>query len=255
MAWHSKWHNIRHKKAVQDSKKAKIYTKIWKIIQMAAKWWDDPSLNPSLASALEKARYYNLPKDVINRAIQKWAGKINSEDIEEIYYEWYWPWWAALYIKSLSSNKNRSSSEIRATITSFWWSLGEPWSVSWQFEAKSYFIIIWKKEKKLDKWKEIENIKEISYDEVEKTAILSWADDIYEIELNTFKIIWEKNEFQNIMNFLINDNYKIVDSWIEYIPTNKMKINENEIEKLLKLIEELEDNDDVERVFTNVIYD
>lgn len=251
MAWHSKWHNIKHKKAAQDSKKAKVYTKIWKIIQMSAKLWADPNLNPSLASALDKAKYYNLPKDVIQRAITKWSWQNNNENLEEVFYEWYWPSWIAILIKTITENKNRSSWEIRSIITKFWWSMWEPWSVSWQFLEKSFFLISWKIEILNDKWKEIEKINKVNFSQIEEDAIISWAEDIISLE-NEYKIIWDKTDFLKIKNYLKENKYKIEDNWIEYIPQNTIDLDEKWIEKLYRLIDELEDNDDVDQVYHNL---
>lgn len=250
MAWHSKWHNIKHKKALQDSKKAKVYTKIWKIVQMAAKWWAEPSLNPALASALDKARYYNLPKDVIQRAILKWSGQLEWENLEEIFYEWYWPWWIALLIKTVTSNKNRTWWDVRATITKYWWALWEPWSVAWQFKEKSFFIIEWKVEKFNEKWNEIEKINLVSLDEIEEDAIMAWAESIDNLEWE-FKIIWGKEDFLKIKEYLNTKSYKISDYWIEYLPENLIDIDEKIANKLENLIDALNDNDDVDEIFHN----
>ncbi|MBS8121738.1 YebC/PmpR family DNA-binding transcriptional regulator [Candidatus Vampirococcus lugosii] len=251
MAGHSKWHNIKHKKAAQDSKKAKVYTKIGKIIQMSAKLGADPNLNPSLASALDKAKYYNLPKDVIQRAITKGSGQNNNENLEEVFYEGYGPSGIAILIKTITENKNRSSGEIRSIITKFGGSMGEPGSVSWQFLEKSFFLISGKIEILNDKGKEIEKINKVNFSQIEEDAIISGAEDIISLE-NEYKIIGDKTDFLKIKNYLKENKYKIEDNGIEYIPQNTIDLDEKGIEKLYRLIDELEDNDDVDQVYHNL---
>lgn len=134
-----KRHSIAAKKAAGDQEKARNYSKIGKIIQLAAKWWVDSSMNPSLELALQKAKYYNLPREVIDKAIKKWSGQLKWEDLKEVLYEWYGPGGVAVLVKTLTDNTNRTSSNIRIVFSKYWWSLWEPGSVSWQFIQRWVF--------------------------------------------------------------------------------------------------------------------
>ena len=254
MAGHSKWHNIRHKKAAQDAKKAKIYTKISKLIELAARqWWGDPNLNPALEAALEKARYYSVPKDVIERAIKKWTGQLEWEQLEEIYYEWYAPWWVALYIKCITSNKNRTGANVRSILTKNGGSLWEPGSVSWQFKEKWVIYLSGKIEKVVEKWKEIEKISPINIEELEERLLeLDIEDFEYDRENNIVKIITPKESFANVKKILETENYKIEDANIEFVAENLIEVDPQTAEKVIKLIEALEEDDDVDTVYHNM---
>ncbi len=254
MAGHSKWHNIRHKKAAQDAKKAKIYTKISKLIELAARQgWGDPNLNPALEAALEKARYYSVPKDVIERAIKKWTGQLEWEQLEEIYYEWYAPWWVALYIKCITSNKNRTGANVRSILTKNGGSLWEPGSVSWQFKEKWVIYLSGKIEKVVEKWKEIEKISPINIEELEERLLeLDIEDFEYDRENNIVKIITPKESFANVKKILETENYKIEDANIEFVAENLIEVDPQTAEKVIKLIEALEEDDDVDTVYHNM---
>ncbi len=253
MAGHSKWHNIRHKKATQDAKKAKIYTKISKIIELAARQWADPDLNPALEAALEKARYYSVPKEVVEKAIKKWSWQLEWEQLEQIFYEWYAPWWIALYIKCITSNKNRTGANVRSILTKFWWNMWEPGSVSWQFKEKWVIYISWKIEKKKEKWKEIENILPLNEEELEEILLeLDIEDYEFEPEEKIARVITSKENFANIKKQLEQLWYKIENAELEYLAENTIDIDEQTAEKVQKLIEALEEDDDVDTVYHNM---
>lgn len=250
MSWHSKRHNIKHKKAAWDAKKAKVYTKIWKIIEMAARWWADPSLNPNLEAALQKARYNNLPREVIDRAIKKGSWQVSWEMLQELYYEWYWPWWTALYVKAIASNTNRAWATIRAMLTKMWWNMWEPWSVSWQFNENWVIYINWMIEKKIEKWKDIEIIHPFD--------LWKFEEDVMEIDVMDYeeipewvKIITSKNSFLDARKYFEWKSYKIEDADIEFIPENYIDLSEADESKLEKLIDMLEEEDDVDTVYHN----
>lgn len=142
MAGHSKWHNIKHRKAAQDAKKSKVYARIAKQIEIAAKLWADPSMNPTLATVLGTAKSSWLPKDVIEKAVNKWSWQGGWDELQEIYYEWYGPEWIAMYIKCITSNTNRSAASVRATLTKYNGNMWEVWSVAWQFEKNEWYILL-----------------------------------------------------------------------------------------------------------------
>jgi YebC/PmpR family DNA-binding regulatory protein len=250
MAKHSKWQNIKHRKAAQDAKKAKIYTKIWKIIQIAARNWADPSLNPVLQVALDKAKEYSVPKNVIDNAINKWSWQSWWEQLQEIFYEWYWPWWTAIYIKSITWNINRSSWNIRAIFTRFWCNMWEPWSVSWQFKEKWIIYLSWKIKIEKIKWKDIETTLPIDNNELEETILEINIED-YETSEEWVKITTNRENLIETKKYLEKKSFKI-ESWdIEFIPENYIDISEDEYSKLEKLIESFEDYDDVDTVYHN----
>lgn len=254
MAGHSKWHNIRHKKAAQDAKKSKIYTKISKIIELAARQgWGDPNLNPALEAALEKAKYYSVPKEVIDRAIKKWTWQLEWEQLEEVFYEWYAPWGVALYIKCITSNKNRTWANVRTILNKNWGSMWEPGSVSWQFKEKWVIYIWWKVEKYVEKWKQVEKVIPLNIDELEEKLLeLDVEDFEYDEENQIAKIITPKESFSDVKKSLENAGYKIEDSNIEFVAENLIEVDDETAEKVQKLIDALEEDDDVDTVYHNM---
>lgn len=250
MAWHSKWHNIKHKKAAADAKKSKVYTKIWKIIEMAARSWANPALNPSLEAALQKAKYNSVPKEVIERAIKKWSWQNSSEQLEEVYYEWYGPGWVAMYIKCITSNKNRTSGNVRSTLSKLWANMWEPGSVWWQFSEKWIIYVTWKYEKRIEKWKEIEVPVEFNIDELEAVLLDLEVLD-YQIDEDWVRIVTSMENFVQTRDSIDKLFYKIVWADLEYIPENYISLSEVDSSKLEKLIDMLEEDDDVDTIFHN----
>lgn len=251
MAWHSKWHNIKHKKALQDAKKAKNYTKVWKIIEMAARWWADPKLNPSLLAALEKARYYNLPKDVVERAIKKWSWQNDWMQLQEIFYEWYGPWGVAVFVKCITSNTNRSWANVKILMARNNWTLWEPWSVSWQFEEKGAIYLWGIIQKQIDKGREVEKILAINLEQFEEDILeINFSDYSVDDENNAVIYCW-KDELFTAVKILQSKSYKINDFQIEYLPSNSIELDEVNTEKLEKLIDALDEDDDVDEVYHN----
>lgn len=231
---------IERKKALTNALKGKVFTIHAKLITLAAqKWWWDPDKNPSLFDACEKARKANVPTDNISRAIKKWTWEDKDwVQISELYYEWYWVGWVAIIAKSLTDNKNRTSSNIRHIFTKYGWNLWETWSVS-NFAFKFVGQISVNLE-----WKKIENIEEI--------IIESWASDYFLDEENEVKIITEKQDLANVKKYIEEKWLKINEFGLEYIPTNTISITDfDKALKIIKLIEDLEEDEDVEKVWYN----
>lgn len=249
MAGHSKWHNIRHRKMQQDAKKSKIYTKISKLIQIAAKKWSNPETNPSLALALDKAKEYWVPKEIIERALKKASWEIQEENLEEILYEAYWPWWVWYLIKCITSNKNRTANNIKIILMKYWWSLWEPWSVSWQFEEKWEIIIEWKIEKKYDKNKEIIEVKKLNNEDIENLFLINWIEDINQDEY--IQLITTKEAFSDIKKYLEDNWFKIQEANLIFWSKNKIDLTNEILEKNMSLIQALEEDDDVDSVYVN----
>jgi len=220
MAGHSKWHNIKHRKAAQDAKKAKT-----------------------------KAKSAGVPKPVIEKAIAKGSGQVQGENLEEIFYEGYGPAGVALYIKCITSNKNRSASNVRAILTKYGWNMGQAGSVAWQFSPKWVIYVSWKVEKIKEKWKEVEKI--IPLDENFEEVLLETDVEDFEIDENGARIVTAREDLAKVTKFLEENGYKIESSEIEYVPQNTVSLSEEEEEKLQKLIDALEDDDDVDSVYHN----
>ncbi len=252
MAWHSKRHNIKHRKAATDAKKSKIYTKIAKIITIAAKWWADASMNPSLASALEKARYNSLPKEVIQKAILKWSWGGESINMLELFYEWYGPWWAAIYIKCLTDNTNRTSSNIKSNLAKLGGNIWEPGSVSWQFVEKWFVYICGLSNIKTVKWNITEEVTSYDKNKLEEDLMNMSIED-YQFEEESCIVITSKSNFLTVKKQLENLGYKIDDADLKFESTSPVNIDEENMTKLEKIIEILEDDDDVDTVYHNVL--
>ena len=246
-----KRHSIAAKKAAGDQEKARNYSKIGKIIQLAAKWWADPSMNPSLELALQRAKYYNLPRDVIDKAIKKWSWQLKWEDLKEIFYEWYWPGWVAILVKTLTDNTNRTSANIRTIFFKYWWNLWEPGSVSWQFIQKWVFVIDGKSQITNEKGKQVENIIPLKLAQAEEELMEFDLEDI-EHEDSNIIIIVDKSNFVLLTDWLKSKSYHIADSAIHYIPENTISLSLEDKKQLEILLENLENDEDVDSVYCNL---
>ena len=218
MAWHSKRHNIKHRKESQDAKKQKVYSLHSKLIALGAISWIDPDKNPNLAKAIKEAKQDWVPNDNIDRAIKR-ASPDNKDllQIYEIIYEWYAPWWVAVLVHTLTDNKNRTASNIRHIFTKYGWNLWESWTVSWLFKRKGLIII---------------NPLNHNYDDVEKITFDTEAQDIV-LEDDMIKIITLIDDLDNISLFLKEKWIDLEYSEVDYIPDNKIEITD--FDKALKL--------------------
>ena len=239
MAGHSKWHNIQRRKGAQDKKRGKIFMRHAKLIYQAAKeGGGDPDMNPALRTAIENAKADNLPNDNIERAIKKATGTLDGANFEEITYEGYGPGGIAVIVHALTDNRNRTASEVRHAFTKNGGNLGESGSVSYMFDRKGYMVILNKDE---------------SIDEEELTleAIEAGADDI-EYEDGVFEIYTAPENFHEVKTHLETANYKFEEAEITLIPQNYTQIDQEQEEKMLKLIDMLEENEDVQDVHHNM---
>ncbi len=236
MAKHSKYDNIKHRKAAQDAKKWKIYSIHAKLITLAAQWEWDPSKNPNLAMLIEKAKKDWVPNDNIDRAIRKWTWEDKSWClIQEILYEWYWPSWVAIIVKVLTDNKNRTAASIRHTFTKYSWNLWETGSVSWMFKRKGIILI---------------NSSKYNYDNIEELTFETEAEDII-TQNNIIKITTNVDSLQEITEYFVKNNIEIDSSEMEYIADNTINITDfDHALKIVKMIEAFEEDEDVESVHT-----
>jgi len=244
-------HSIAARKASGDAKKSQAYAKVGKIIQIAARKGADPKMNPALDLALSKAKQYNLPREVVEKAILKWSGQLEWENLEEIFYEGYGPEWVALLIKALTSNTNRSAMSIKWIMNKYGWTLGAIGSVARQFKEQGVIVIDGISETIQDKWKTIEKVLPLNKDELEERAMeLPIAD--FEAEGNTVVIYVDKKDFAIVQKALEKFHYHMVESDIQFIPENTVKLNEEATNKLYTLLDALEDDEDVDHVWHNM---
>lgn len=244
-------HSIAAKKAAWDAGKSKAYAMISKLIQIAAKKWADPKMNPSLDLVLQKARYHSVPRDIVDRAILKWSGQLEWEDLVEVFYEWYGPGGSALVIKTLTSNTNRTSTNVKTTLNKFSGSLGQQWSVAWQFDEKGVIITDGKIKREIIKWNEIETILPLNQDELEMEIIELPFDDI-SFEEWVAVVFVQKVNFTGVSKAMDALNYHILEADLQFIPQNEISLSGEDLDQLNTLIEALEDDEDIDKVWTNV---
>lgn len=231
MSGHSKWATTKRRKAVVDSKKSSIFTKLTKIIQIAARHGADPEMNFKLRMAIDKARSFSVPKDNIERAISKGSGTGDGNALEEITYEGYGPDGVAIIIESVTDNKNRTSSDLKHILSKHGGSLGASNSVMWQFNRRGVIYI---------KNSEIN-------DEEELSIIDAGALDIEKSDYG-IRIMTQMEDLQKVQE-KIKNIIEIENAELEYIPKNKVKVQNTE--SLEKLFDTLEENDDVNNYYSN----
>ena len=236
MAGHSKWANIKHKKAAQDAKRGKVFTKIIKELMVAAKTGgSDPEANPRLRQAISTAKAANMPSDTISRNIQKGAGELEGVDYEELSYEGFGPEGVAIMMDVMTDNKNRTVAEIRHLMTKFGGNLGENGSVSWMFEKLGQIIV------------ESESTNE---ENLFNDALEAGADDFNKEELD-FIISTNPALTVEIAENLEKKGYSIVSSKVEMVPKNIIEVPESDSSSLINLMEKLEEHDDVQNIASN----
>ena len=244
-------HSIAARKASGDAQKSQNYAKIGKIIQIAAKKGADPKMNPALELALSKAKQYNLPREVVEKAILKGSGQLEGENLEEVFYEGYGPEGVALLIKTLTSNTNRSASSVKQIMQKHggtMWAIG---SVARQFKEQGVFVIDGISETVQDKGKTVEKILPLNTEELEERAMDLPISDI-EVEEHSAIIYSDKKDFSSVQDGLSQYHYHMAEADIQFIPENTVKLNEESTEKLYKLLDALEDDEDVDHVRHNM---
>jgi YebC/PmpR family DNA-binding regulatory protein len=237
MSGHSKWHTIKHKKAAADSKRGKIFTKIIKEISIAARiGGGDPEANPRLRKAVQDARAVNMPADNIKRAIMKGTGELEGSSYEEVIYEGYGPGGVAIYVEALTDNKNRTVSELRRIFSKNGGNIGESGCVAWMFKRKGYLVV--EKEKFPDEDKLLEIVMNAS------------AEDMTEDGSN-WEIISAPENYEAVVEALKTNNVETAESNLGYIPQTYVKLEGKQAQQMLRLMEELEDHEDVQHVWAN----
>ncbi|MDJ0914966.1 MAG: YebC/PmpR family DNA-binding transcriptional regulator [Desulfobacterales bacterium] len=237
MSGHSKWSTIRHKKGAADAKRGKIFTKLIKELTVAARMGGggDPASNPRLRSAIAAAKAENMPKDNIERAIKKGTGELEGVNYEENTYEGYGPGGAAILLESLTDNKNRAVADIRHIFNKNGGNLGENGCVAWMFDKKGYLAI----EKSV-----------IDEDSLMETALEAGAEDVREDESN-FEVIAAPEDFEAVKTAIEAAAIPTITAEVTMLPQNTTNLQGKEAEQMIRLMEALEDCDDVQKVYTN----
>jgi YebC/PmpR family DNA-binding regulatory protein len=239
VAGHSKWANIKHKKAKTDAVKGRIFTKLAREIIVAARaGGGDPNGNFRLKIAVDNARAANMPNDNIQRAIQKGAGDGEGINYEELRYEGYGPGGVAIMADVMTDNRNRTASEMRHLFSKNGGNLGETGSVSWMFTEKGQLSVA------------REDLK-VNEDDLILLALEAGADD-YETQDESYEIYTDPTTMQDVRQFLLDEGLPIENASVNLIPNNRIEISDiDHAKKMIKLIESLEGHDDVQKVYTN----
>jgi len=236
MSGHSKWATTKHKKAATDAKRGKIFTKIGKEITVAAKLGGgDVNGNPRLRTAVAKAKSVSMPAENIKRAIQKGTGELPGVSYEEIIYEGYGPGGVAVIIEAMTDNRNRTVSEIRNIFSKANGNMGEAGCVSWMFHKKGYFIV---SRSKADEEKLM-------------TLVLDAGAEDMQVEDDNFVITTALSDFEKVKKALEDAGVPAELAEVTMIPQTYVKLDGKEAQQMLRLVETLEDNDDVQNVYAN----
>lgn len=238
MAGHSKWSNIKHRKGKEDAKRAKIFAKLSRYITVAARSGGlDPDFNPELKSAIDKAKAENMPNDNIERALKKASGEGGGKDFESITYEGYGPSGVAVIVEALTDNRNRTAPDVRHAFEKFGGNLGTSGSVTFMFDRLGTIII--------------EKSDNVDEEELMMVAIDSGADDFETLD-DAYEITTTVSSFATVRDKLEDAGYNLAMSEIGYIPQNFVDLNdEKDISNMEKMIDMLEDNDDIQEVYHN----
>ena len=238
MAGHSKWANIRHRKGAQDAKKGKVFTKIIKEITVSARLGGgEQDSNPRLRKAVSNARSNNMPQENIIRAIKKGTGELDGVAYEEMSYEGYGPNGIAIFIEVITDNKNRTVSELRHILNKNNGNLAEPGSVAWMFERKGEILI-----------SGFHGDEEKLFEDV----LDSGADNFEIVERNVM-ITTDQSDLLNSIDALEDRGYRIKSADLIMVPKSAQKIDEDDQEKIINLMETIDNHDDVNNVYSNFI--
>ena len=238
MSGHSKWANIKHKKARTDAKRGKVFSKLVKEIMVAAKiGGSDLASNPRLRTAVEKGKAENLPADNIDRAIKKGAGELDGITYEEGTYEGYGPSGIAVIVAYMTDNKNRTVGEVRNVFTKAGGNLGESGSVSWIFEKKGLISF---------------DSASVDEDALMEAAIDAGADDVINNEDDSlFEVYTDPADFHKVRTAIDKTDLKYTLAELTMIPSNTVHVEGKDARKVIKFVEDLEDLDDVQEVYAN----
>lgn len=237
MSGHSKWANIKRRKGAVDAKKGKVFFKLIKEITVAARLGGgDPDGNPRLRSAIAAARAENMPKDNVDRAIKKGAGGGEGENYDEILYEGYGPGGVAVLVETMTDNRNRTVGEVRHAFSKAGGNMGESGCVSWMFDKKGQILI----EKSA-----------IEEDKLMEMALEAGAEDVVDDD-NVFQVLTAPEDFNGVREVLESAKLSFVEAGVSMVPKNTVEVAEEKTARqLMRLLDTLEDNDDVQHVHAN----
>jgi YebC/PmpR family DNA-binding regulatory protein len=234
MSGHSKWANIKHRKGRQDAARGKLFGKLAKAIEVAAReGGGSVEFNPTLATAVDKAKTASMPNDNIERAIKRGTGEVEGATYEEYYYEGYGPGGVALYVQVLTDNRNRAASDVRSTFTRHNGNLGEPGSVGYLFEQKGLILATGDE------------------DEVLLAALEAGAEDVREAGEGMFEVVTEAGDMRAVKAALVGGGIEVESADVTQLPSNLVPVEEAAAKQVLRLIDALDDLDDVQAVFSN----
>jgi YebC/PmpR family DNA-binding regulatory protein len=235
MSGHSKWSQIKRKKAKTDQVRGKVFSKLVREITTAARAGGDPKLNNRLKTAIEEAKAVNMPADTLKRAIQKGTGELPGETYEEITYEGYGPAGVAVMVKVLTDNKNRTAPEIRHAFTKFGGNLGETGTVGWVFERKGVIQV---------------EASRVDEDELLGLALDAGAADMRRVD-TVFEITAPPQDLEGIRRALEGRGVPIQSAEVTYVPQSTVRLEGKDAQQVLRLVEGLEELDDVQHVYAN----
>ncbi len=235
MAGHSKWANIKHRKGAQDAKRGKIFTKLIREISVAAKAGADPANNPGLRSAIDKALGANMKRDTIDNTIKKATGALDGVNYEEVRYEGYGPGGTAVMVNCLTDNRNRTVAEVRHAFSKAGGNLGTDGSVAYMFNKVGI----------------ISYPDSVDEDAIMEAAMEAGAEDIVTNEDGSIDVMTSADEYLSVKQAMIAASFEPENSEVTMLADNKTELDASGAEKMLRLIERLEDLDDVQDVYTN----
>jgi len=236
MSGHNKWASIKHKKAIVDAKRGKVFTKIIKEITVAARMGGgDPGTNPRLRTAIQAAKDANMPADNIERAVKKGSGELEGMTYEELTYEGYGPQGVAILVQCLTDNKNRSSAEIRSVFTKHNGTMAGAGSVSWMFEKRGMIYV---------------DASKTTEDKLMEVALSAGAEDLSQSD-GKFQVQTGPADFLTVRDAIEKAGIPVESSSVAMIPKNEVTVTADSARSVMGLIDALEENDDVQNVYNN----
>lgn len=233
MSGHSKWSTIKHKKGAKDAQRGKLFAKLARGIEVAARdGGGDPAANAALAQAIDKAKASSMPNDNIERAIKRGTGEVEGAVYEEIWYEGYAPGGVALYVQVLTDNRNRAASEVRSTFVRSGGNLGEPGSVAYLFQQRGYVLVAGDE------------------DDVLLAALEAGADDVRSSG-EQFEVITAPAALRSVRDALTEAGLRVESAEVTQLPASTVPLDETTARPVLRLVDALEDLDDVQAVYGN----
>lgn len=237
MSGHSKWATIKHKKGALDAKRGKLFTKIIKELTVAARMGGgDPEMNPRLRTSILKAKAANMPKDNMEKAIKKGTGDLDGVDYIELQYEAYAPGGVGMIIDTLTDNKNRTAANVKSVLTKGGGQLATQGAVSYQFNRKG--VITYSSDT-------------VKFDALFDAALEAGAEDVAE-DSDIIEVTTEPSDFANVLEALQNGGFEEMGAEVSMVPDTTVELDNDKIQKVLNLIERIEDDDDVQSVASNL---